>query len=183
MANELEELSKLPPRERLEKVREIREKQRKLRQEEEEEEEKILRRSIEEITKEERDEEEEEKLLKKEREVDERKRQESLENIAEEAETDGKREEMQHEYLVRQEYVTKLARRPQNELLGNANRIFENYDQSGYIPNPQREQLANIGGALYEKRKTGYNLNAEASDMEMTIKRFRDPSNVEDNYK
>ena len=153
MAITLEDIKKLPPKERMAKLKEFEAEQKKKREEEEKklekEEEEIVQKTIDEIA-EEKKQEEEEELQQKEAEEEKKKKEESLEQIAAEAKAPERKEEKnQAEYHVRQQY----AQRPTTELYSQITDLREAREQRGYLTPQEMQRAENIQGALYEKHK------------------------------
>jgi translation initiation factor 4G len=178
----LEEIKKLPPKERIEKLKEFEEEQKRLKEAEEkkrkQESEAILRRSIEEIAEEEKkEEEEEEKELEKE-ELSKKKKEESLEEIAETA--PAKKQEEQKAYDREQAYVTGLSRQPTSELYADVNKLRSSFEQKGYLNPRESERAELLRGAFYEKEKSGYDANERSQLMmreaERALEELQDPT-------
>lgn len=122
LLEEIKEILKLPPKLRLQKIKELRARLRWLTQQEEEkrkvEEEEIVRKTIEEIS---RQEEEEEKHLKEEI---KKPAEETLEEIAKEAPARKQEAEM-HEYLAGTANIQQRQQRPIDELYNVISRVHE----------------------------------------------------------
>ncbi|HIH39689.1 TPA: hypothetical protein HA219_03145 [Candidatus Woesearchaeota archaeon] len=153
----LEQIKKLPAKERIPKLREFEEEQKKLKAEEEkkrkQEEEEIIKKSIEELTEEDEKAEEEEVLQKEEKEK--KQKQESLEEIAEAAPSSGKTER-NSAYVSIQEYGARLSHIPPTEL---SNKIFglrETFEERSYLTQEQQRERDALGEAVYQQNKMGY---------------------------
>lgn len=150
LLEEIKEIIKLPPRQRLQRIKELRSRLKWLTEKEQEkekiEEEEIVRKSIEEITQEE---EEEEKRLK---ELTEVKPEETLEEIAEEAPKAQVQE--QQEYFARQAYSQQP--RPIEEIHNVINRSHENYHEGRRIHEREANDVRQAATELYQKKQAGY---------------------------
>jgi len=181
MALTLEEIKKLPPRERIQKLREFEAEQKKLREDEEKrrknEEEEIIKKSIEEIT-EEQEKQEEEEIKLEEKKEKEKKKQESLEEIAHEAHSENQNKKP--DYLAaHQEYITRLSRIPNAELSVSTNELRESFEQRGYLTQKQLSYAEHIQEAIKAKKEAGYNPGGrsgfEMSEAEKTISEMLNP--------
>lgn len=175
MALTLEEIKKLPPQARIQKIKEFEEEQKKKREEEEKkfkkEEEEIIKRTIEELTEEKHKDEEEEKKIK-----EEVKKKEivPLEQIAEEAKP-SKEKDRREEYQVKQsEYVSKLSRRPISELYSQLSEIKEQFEERGYLNQNQIDKAQNLTEAVYQKERSGYKPGERAKFLMSEAERVRE---------
>jgi len=154
----LEEISKLPPKERIEALAQFEAKQKKDREEEkkrsEEAEKKqkqdteaLLKKSIDEIASQE---EEESKLQKKE---------EKKENLDEIVGVEKKKEAEQNQqaYQTQQQYAQKLAQAPSYALFREAAGLQQASEDRGYLRPNEVERRDQIAEAMYLKRKSEYN--------------------------
>ncbi len=176
----IEEIKKLPPRIRIERLREFEAEQKKKREEEEkkskQEEEEIIRKSIDEIAKEERDIEEEEEKSK-----EKKKPEESLEEIAEEAKP-LVRDQGAQPYRTN---ISEYARRPATELLSDLRELDERGER-GYFTKQEQYMFQNRAEAIQNKEQSGYKANQQAmfamSEAEKIIERNKNKLSTTMNY-
>ncbi len=176
----LEEIKKLPARERIPKLREFEEEQQKLKAEEEkkrkQEEEEIIKKSIEELTEEEEKVEEEEKLIKEEKEK--KQKQESLEEIAESAPTTQK-QTGNSAYVSMQEDGAILSHIPPTELSNKVFGLRESFEERNYLTPDQQKERDVLGEAIYQQNKMGYFNNEESrklfNQMEDAFEEMKNP--------
>jgi hypothetical protein len=174
----LEDIKKLPPKERIEALKKFEAEQKALKEKElkklEEEAEKVLGESLKEI-----DEEEEEERLREKR---AKKEEESLEDIAEEAEEKAPVAAARHEYRVgassHEEAYARSVTRPIGELYERINSIGEQFRDGQYVAPEQRREAAQVMRELEQKTKEGYFHNQQQalqakSKMEETWEQMR----------
>ncbi len=153
----LEEIKKLPARERIPRLREFEEEQKKLKAEEEkkrkQEEEEIIKKSIEELTEEEEQTEEEEKLIKEEQEK--RQKQESLEEIAEAA-PPSEKTGGNSAYVSIQAYGARMSHTPPPELSTAIFELRESFEERNYLTRDQQQKRDVLEEAVYQQNKMGY---------------------------
>jgi hypothetical protein len=157
MVFSLEQIRKLPPKERLQKLKELEEEEKKRKKEAEE----IVKKTIEEIA-EEKVKEEEEGTKREKEETEKQKTPGSLEEITEKAPAKhpAETQERQHHYRVQQEY----AKRPTTELAYRVDKLRESFDQKGYLNPAEKEQAEMLRGAFYQKEQS-YKPNEEARQL------------------
>ena len=151
LLEEIKEIAKLPPKLRLKKIKELKERLKWMTEKEEQErrieEEEMVRKTVEEIAQEE---EEEEKHLKEGVEV---KKEETLEQIAEEA--PKIMEPVQQQYQTGSTYQANQPR-PISELNAVISRTHEAYHMQGRITQPQIQEFEQARVEIYQKREQGY---------------------------
>ena len=186
MASELEEIRKLPPKLRLEKLREFEERLRKVLESEsknKEEAEQVLKKTIDELTKQEEEEEHDRKEKEKDGEKDE-----SLEEIAEEeVDEEAKRAaEVHHEYEARA-YTPNLSKRPNDELYQATIRLNDNLQQRGYLTKKEEEYAGILTDAFTQKDQSGYQPGADARVKADAAQRMlaerNDPLKIKEKYR
>ncbi len=178
MALTLEDIKKLPPKERIPALRKFEEEQKKLKEEErerlEEEEnnqkkeaEALIKRSIDEITlDEEKQLEEEEEKLKE----DEKKKKESLEEIAKEAKPpekkdDGRELAYQTSKAQQMAYGAALAKEPISTIYGSVRELKTTIEERGYLTQQEVDRARTLGDAVYQKQKANYDPNERARQL------------------
>jgi len=199
MTTELDEINKLPAKERLKALKAFEEAAKKKKEKEQKKEkdevEDLVARTIQEL----KNEEAEEVTVKKQQEKKEpvleqpqptqpaqpTQPKESLEQIAEEA--PKKNVEQLPTYSVtpgyelekHQEYALSLSKRPSSELHDQVQQLQDNQEQRGYLTEAETLQKENIAGALYQKNQSNYNPNERSkgllNETEQMIKEMRDP--------
>jgi len=172
----LEEIKKLPPKERIEKLKEFEKKQKSILEKEKEEAETILKKSLEDIAKK----TEEEEVKDKEDKDSKDKKEESLEEIADKA--PKKPADEQQQYIVEQQYS--LSKQPTTELYQKANELRDSFTQRGYLTNDQQHEAENIYNAFKNKEESGYKANKRSKEfMDAAQKVLHDMMNPMDKYK
>ena len=177
----LEEIKKLPARERIQKLREFEEEQKRLKAEEEKkrknEEEEIIKKSIEELTEEEDKAEEEEKLIKEEKEK--KQKQESLEEIAETAQQTEQKPGVNKNYALINKYGARLSHMPPTELSNELFELRESFEERNYLTPSQQQKRDALGEAIYQQNKRGYFKDDESrrvlNKMEEAFEEMRNP--------
>ncbi|MBN2420862.1 hypothetical protein JXB27_01130 [Candidatus Woesearchaeota archaeon] len=172
MAITIEEIWKLPPKERLAALRAFQEEQKKIHEERKrhhEEEEKKTKEETEEILKKSIDElafAEEEEQLKERIELERtEKKKENLEEIAGEAKTkrESAREEVAYQSRLSQEArIRDLAKVAASNIYGSLKEIQEAQLTKGYLNPEELTKVHNFGEALYQKQKSEYAANEES---------------------
>lgn len=180
----LEEIKKLPARERIQRLREFEEEQKKIKAEEEKkrktEEEEIIKKSIEELTEEEQKQEEEEVLQKEEKEK--KQKQESLEEIAETAPETQQKPGTQgatQNYALIQAYGERESHHPPLEIFDKVLDLRESFEQKGYLTQAEQQKMSIDREAVYQQNKRGYFKDEESrrlfNQMEEAFEEMRNP--------
>ncbi len=148
MATIQEELQKLPPKQRIERLHQLEKQQSEEEKKRKKDIEEQLKRSIDELAEQE---EEEEKLKKEQAE-----KKESLEEIAGEVkESRQERRNDEQAYQLHQAYATRLAQQPSASLYETA-RDLAVAQQRGSLSPEDQYRAQNIRGAIQQKKDTGY---------------------------